>query len=218
MRRFAGPLLAGGLVVGVLAGGCAAPNESVGNPAGVQIQTTQDPSGYRGAVLDEPYAMPRLTFTDTSGRPFDLAKHPREPLTLVFFGYTNCPDVCSIVLAAVESALRGMDTRSREKIELIFITTDPRRDTPHVIREYLDRFDPGFTGLTGPMPKIKRAARQLGVSLTGTTKLPGGGYEVDHGAHVIAFDRNGRAPLLWTSGTPVGDLRHDFAKFLENAP
>ncbi|MGH3328285.1 MAG: SCO family protein [Streptomycetales bacterium] len=217
MRRLAVLLLAGGLTGGLLVGGCAAPNESVGNPAGVQIQTTQHPRGYRGAVLDQPYAMPALTFTDTSGEPFDLAKDPREPLTLVFLGYTHCPDECNIMLAAVQSALRGMDTRSREKIDLIFITTDPRRDTPPVIREYLDRFNPGFTGLTGPMPKIKQAARQLGVSLTGTTKVPGGGYEVEHGVHLIAFGPDGKAPLLWTAGTPVGDLRHDFGKFLENA-
>ena len=92
--------------------------------------------------------MPDQVFTDTAGRRFTPAADADRPVTLVFFGYTHCPDVCNTVLANVASALRRIDAPVRDKVELVFITTDPQRDTPDVVRGYLDRFDPAYVGLT----------------------------------------------------------------------
>jgi protein SCO1 len=172
---------------------------------------------FSGTRLDEPYDVPATALTDTDGEPFSLTEDTEEPLTLVFFGYTHCPDVCNTVLADVAAALRRMDPAARSKIQLVFLTTDPARDTPRVIREYLDRFEPAFVGLTGPLPVIERVAAALGVPLTGMRKLPGGGYEVGHGAQVIGFTSDDAGRLVWTHPTPVRDLRHDFGKLAQAA-
>jgi protein SCO1/2 len=195
---------AAGLLLALVAG-CAA-----GGPA---IQVAGDQHGYRGAWLDQPYAKPALGFVDTSGRPFNLAADTTKPVTLVFFGYTNCPDICLDVLAGVASALRRVDAPVRERVQLVFVTTDPARDTPAVMREYLARFDRSFLGLTAPLPTIQRAAEQLDIALDGITRLPDGGYEVGHGAQLLGFGPpDGKAHLLWGSTTPVADLRHDIVR------
>jgi protein SCO1/2 len=205
-------LLAASLLAGLLAG-CAQPAAN-DNPAAVRIITTPDPSGLRGAVLTEPYDTPALTLTDTRGHRFDLRTSTRHPLTLVFFGYTHCPDECPTTLAAVAAALRGMDAAQRHRVQLVFVTTDPRRDTVPVLRRYLERFDPGFIGLTGSIRRIRTAARQLGIAVTGAERLPGGGYDVGHTAAVVGLGTDGRAHVVWTAGTPVADLRHDFTQLV----
>jgi len=209
---FARVLVTGVLVTGVLAG-CTGTEKPASNAI---IATTPNPGGYRGAVLDRPYTMPDVVLTDTRGRPFRLRADTQKPVTLVFFGYTHCPDVCNTVLADVAAAMRRMDPALRDDVQLVFLTTDPARDKPAVIREYLDRFDPGFVGLTGRLTVIERVAAKLGVALTGTKALPGGGYEVGHGAQVIGFSSDDKGSLVWTQGTSVGDLRHDFTQ-LANA-
>jgi protein SCO1/2 len=154
--------------------------------------------------------------TDTSGRPYNLATTPSKPVTLLFFGYTHCPDVCIAVLSDVALALQRMASGDRDHIQLIFITTDPARDKEKQIRNYLDRFNPSFVGLTGPMSTIKRAASEVGVDIEGKKKLPSGGYEVGHSAQVIGFSRNSGV-VIWTPGTPVGALKHDFALLVERS-
>jgi protein SCO1 len=187
-----------------------------GNPGGAVIKTTQaDPNGLRGATLDTPYAMPRTSLTDTGGNEFNLVTSTTKPVTLVFFGYTHCPDVCNTVLADIASALTKLDDQTRAEIQMVFITTDPARDDGPVIRKYLDRFDPTFTGLTGRLPVIKSVAQALGVPVEGMQKLPSGGYEVGHGAQVIGFGKDDKAGVLWLSNAAIGDLAHDFQKLVE---
>lgn len=154
--------------------------------------------------------------TDTSGRPYNLATTPSKPVTLLFFGYTHCPDVCIAVLSDVALALQRMAPGDRDHIQLIFITTDPARDKEEQIRRYLDRFNQSFVGLTGPTSTIKRAASDVGVDIEGKKKLPSGGYEVGHSAQVIGFSRNSGV-VIWTPGTPVGALKHDFALLVERS-
>ena len=174
-------------------------------------QRNADPAGYTGgSSLPEPYSMPEVSLTDTSGRPYNLATTPSKPVTLVFFGYTHCPDVCIAVLSDVSLALQRIAPADRDQIQLIFITTDPARDKEKQIRRYLDRFNPTFVGLTGPMSTIKRAASEVGVEIEGLKKLPSGGYEVGHSAQVIGFNRNSGV-VIWTPGTSIGALKHDFA-------
>jgi protein SCO1/2 len=200
------------LVVALALGGCAGSSTGDGRGGGGLVVTSQGDDGWHGALLDAPYPKPDLSFTDVDGGTFDLATDTTKPVTLVFFGYTNCPDVCSAVLADAASALRRAPADVRSKTQLVFITTDPARDTPHVIRAFLNRFDPSFVGLTGPMMRIEQAAEQLGVALTGTQKLPSGGYDVGHGAQLIGWGPGGRTTVVWTPGTSVGALREDVTR------
>jgi protein SCO1/2 len=203
-------LLTLGVLLVMISGCTAAPSA----PSG---QTNADPAGYLGgSSLPEPYTMPEISLTDTSGRPYSLATTPSKPVTLLFFGYTHCPDVCIAVLSDVSLALQRLTPADRDQIQLVFVTTDPARDQEKQIRGYLDRFNPSFVGLTGPLSTIKRAAGDVGVDIQGMKKLPSGGYEVGHSAQVIGFSRDSGV-VLWTPGTPIGALKHDFALLVERS-
>nr|WP_238354720.1 SCO family protein [Kribbella sandramycini] len=195
--------------------GCSGKQENPDNPGGAIIRTSQDPNGMRGASLDRPYSLPQATLTDTDGNPFNLVTSTKKPVTLIFFGYTNCPDVCPTVLADVASALTKLDDSQRKQVQLLFITTDPARDTGQVIRKYLDRYDPSFVGLTGKLDSIKSIGQTIGVPVEGMKKLPSGGYEVGHGAQVLGFGKNDKANVLWMANAAIGDMAHDFGKLVE---
>lgn len=215
-RRNAAALVAAATVLILLAGCGGREKEQPDNPGGAIIRTASgDPNGYRGAVLDRPYTLPPATLTDTAGNPFNLVTSTKKPVTLIFFGYTNCPDVCPTVIADVASALTKLDESVRGQVQFLFITTDPARDTGPVVRKYLDRFDPSFVGLTGSLSSIKDVAKAVGVGVEGMNKLPSGGYEVAHGAQVLGFGKTDKANVLWLQNTSIGDLAHDFGKLVE---
>jgi protein SCO1/2 len=197
------------LVLGLLvfwAVGCTTPAQQ-----NAVVRQNPDASGFRGGTsLPEPYTMPDKTLTDTSGNAYNLSTSPSKPVTLIFFGYTHCPDVCVGVLSAVATALNRMPDSSRDQVEMLFVTTDPARDTAKVIRDYLSHFDSSFIGLTGNLSTIKSVAERVGVDIEGMHKLPSGGYEVGHSAQVIGFDKQHQGVVLWTPSTPIGDLTQDF--------
>lgn len=209
-------VLTAALLVSAAVTGCTSSGDSRLSGE-MRIHTTADPDAFRGVVPGRPFVQPDLTFVDTEGLEFNLATDTRKPATLVFFGYTHCEDVCPLVLAAAASALNRLDVQTREGVQVVFITTDPARDTPSAIRRYLDRFDPSFVGLTGEMSVIKEAARKLGVPIAGRSPFPGGGYAVGHGAMLVGFDVEGRGRVIWPEGTPVGDLRYDITKLVAAA-
>ena len=186
-------------------------------PSGPSGQRNADPAGYTGgSSLPQPYSMPEISLTDTSGRPYNLSTTPSKPVTLLFFGYIHCPDVCIAVLSDVSLALQRLSPAERDQIQLVFVTTDPARDKEKQIRHYLDRFNPSFVGLTGPLSTIRHTASEVGVDIQGMKRLPSGGYEVGHSAQVIGFDRNSGI-VIWTPGTPIASLKHDFALLVERS-
>jgi protein SCO1 len=178
------------------------------NPGGVIISEGQDSSPFKGAEPASPYQMPNITLTATNNEDFNLVTDTAYPVTLVFYGYTHCPDVCPLVLNDVASAILQLPSDVREETQFVFITTDPSRDTPDVLRTYLDHYNEEFVGLTGSLATIVRAADDMGVAIDGKHKLPSGGYDVGHGAQVIGF-RGDEAPVIWTEGTPVADIVTD---------
>jgi protein SCO1/2 len=174
------------------------------NPAGVVISGVHQDTRYYGAEPPRPYHMPDVTLTATSGQPFNLVRDTAYPVTLVFFGYTNCPDVCPLVMSDLTSTYLHLPTALRNQTQVLFITTDPARDTLPTLRRYLSRYDSDFVGLTGSLKDIVAAANALGVAIEGKHRLPGGGYDVGHGAQVIGFHGN-TAPVIWT-GTTIGNV------------
>jgi protein SCO1/2 len=203
VRRGAATLLAA-----VLLAGCAA-----GNAPGASTGGEDD--GLHGAVLDDQYVVPATPLTDTSGAPYSLTANTERPLTLVFFGYTHCPDICQMVMANLASAMTRLDHEQRAQVDVVLVTTDPARDDTETLRAYLDRFDPTFIGLTGDIDAITRIGRRLGVYIGRGDKLPDGGYEVDHSTPVIAIDADDRAPVVWTQGTSAAQLAEDLATLLD---
>jgi len=142
-----------------------------------------------------PGARPVADFhlTDSQGRPFTRAALLGHP-TLVYFGFTHCPDECPDTLAALarvrkEAQLPGL--------QVIFVTVDPQRDTPAVLAGYLRHFDPSFVGLTGDSARIRRFAASLGIGIT-RINLPGGGYDFDHTMAILLFDSGAREVGVFT--------------------
>jgi protein SCO1/2 len=198
--------VAAALLCVALTAGCASADGSAAEHAGHLSS-----GGFAGTGIQHPYPLPDQAFTDTAGKRFVPAADADRPVTLVFFGYTHCPDVCNVVLANVASALRRVDAPVRDKVEMVFITTDPQRDTPDIVRGYLDRFDPAYVGLTAPIPTVKAAAASLNIAYAGNEANAGGGYDVSHGTQVTAF-RDGTARVVWSAETPVQDLRSDLVR------
>lgn len=195
----------------VLATGCGG-STAAQSPLTVVGSSSSD-HGYQGVVLDEPLRPPRITLTDTDGRAVDLAAlTPPSGVQLIFFGYTNCPDVCPTTLADVASALRRMPTADAAKVRFAFVTTDPDRDTPSVLRRYLDRYDPRFVGLRADPSTMSKAADALGVALTGKEDTGNGGYAVGHGTQVMALTPDGQIHLLWLAGTTVRQYVDDLTR------
>jgi protein SCO1/2 len=191
-----------------LAGALALSACSVGTPpsaeAPVADVSVQDDDGLNGAVLPDPYAAPSLALTSTDGADYRLDRGTADAgdeVTLVFFGYTNCPDICHVVMADIASALTRLDDEQRGRVGMQFVTTDPARDDKAVLRSYLDRFDPTFGGLTGPLPRIVRVGNALGVPVEKGARMPSGGYEVSHGTQIVGVLPDGTAPVVWTEGT-----------------
>jgi protein SCO1 len=201
---------AGWFVVLLLAvAGCGSSDDTGAPVTGIRVS---DDDGYRGIKLDPPYDVPDVALSDTGGKPFDLATQPKR--TLVFFGYTNCPDICQVVMSTIASAVARLSDAERKQVQVAFITTDPARDTRAALRTYLDRFDPSFVGVTGSLPKIVELAKPMGIDILKGQKLPSGGYEVDHTTNVIAV-RQADGDLVWTASTSPSDMATDLRKILE---
>jgi len=198
-------------VVAVTAAGCggqSAPRASPDNPAGVVISNVTGQGQFNGAEPARPYTMPDITLTATDNRPFNLVSDTSSPVTLVFFGYIHCPDVCPLVMSDLAYTVLHLPADVRDQTQVVFITTDPGRDSPAALRSYLDRYDPDFVGLTGDLRDIVAVAHDMGVPIEGRHTLPGGGYGVGHGAQVIGF-KGDSAPVIWTAGTPTDDMISD---------
>ena len=133
---------------------------------------------YRGGLVTPPLPKPRFILTDTSGRPFDFTAATKGYVTLLFFGYTYCPDQCPMHMANLSAALKKLPAGTADHVKLVFVTTDPARDTPPVLRRWLDAFDRRFVGLTGTEQNIAAVQRMAGVPLatksgTGERQLRG---------------------------------------------
>ena len=196
------------VLVALVLAGCG----SSGSDAPVKGFKTSDDDGYHGVLLDEPYAVPGVALTDTDGKPFDLAAQDKR--TLVFFGYTNCPDICQVVMSTIASAVTRLSDAERKQVQVAFVTTDPARDTRKALRTYLYRFNPAFVGVTGPMDQIVDLAKPMGIDILKGQKLPSGGYEVDHTTNVIAV-KGAEGDLVWTASTSPSDMATDLHKILK---
>lgn len=122
---------------------------------------------YAGFDLAEPYRRPSFTLTDATGAPYDFKERTQGRPTLLFFGYTQCPDVCPSTMADVAVALREVERSLAEQVQVVFVTTDPANDSPEVLGSYLGQFDAdlpnGFVGLTGDLETVTQAQLAAGV-------------------------------------------------------
>lgn len=163
---------------------------------------------------------PAFQLTDITGAPFGrelaLADHNGKATTLadfrgkvvtVFFGFTHCPDVCPTTLAEMAAVMRELGSEAKN-VQVLFVTVDPERDTPQVLKQYVPSFHPAFLGLYGDADALARTAKEFKIVYQ-RQALPGGGYSVDHSAGTYIFDTAGRLRLYASYGSGAAKLLHD---------
>ncbi|MCW2812775.1 MAG: SCO1/SenC [Nocardioides sp.] len=169
-----------------------------------------DDRPFSGTVLDNPYTVPETPLTDTDGEPFSLAADTDKRLTMVFFGYVNCVDVCPAVLNHLASAMTRLDDEDREDVDVVLVSSDPKTDTPESLRAYLDRFDSSFIGLDGEFDTIREIGRELAVGID--EKDPGG-----HTTQVMGVDSADTSPVYWGADTSPAQFADDIHTLLEDS-
>jgi len=179
----------------------------------VSTARTAAPALHGLAPQPEP-RRPTFVLTDTSGHPFSFAAKTGGKLTYLYFGYTHCPDACPATMGDIAYAVSRQPAARRRQIMVVFVTVDPRRDTPKALRAWLDHYNAGFVGLTGSMAEIAAAERAAGVPLAPPEKVTGSNYAVAHSSMVLPYSPDGLAHVVYTQGFGPGDYAHDLPLLL----
>lgn len=171
---------------------------------------------------------PQFQLTDVTGaefgRDFQLTDHNGKPRTLadfrgkvvtIFFGFAHCPDVCPTTLGELAIVAKELGNDAG-RMQVLFVTVDPERDTPAVLAKYVPAFNPDFLGLTGDADAIARTAKEFKVFYQ-KQPLPGGGYSVDHSAGTYIYDPAGRLRLFAGYGQGAPKMLHDIRLLLQQA-
>jgi len=174
------------------------------------------PEPLRGTAMDVP--RPAFELTDTDGATFDFSARTAGRAGILVFGYTNCPDVCPLNMAAVQRALAGFDMAERERVRVVFITVDPDRDSPQVLRTWLDHFGSDFIGLRGEPGEVDAILSSLHLSPVMHDATAGDEAQISHAARVLVFPPSGHRTLLYAGDTLAEDLRHDLPILLTDRP
>jgi protein SCO1/2 len=173
---------------------------------------------FHGVAVSSPIAKPSFTLTDFNGQPYDFENETRGKVALLFFGYTHCPDVCPLHMANIAAVLKQMPAEDRALVTTVFVTTDPERDTPDRLREWLGNFDPAFVGLTGTKDDLKRVQESLGLRDATREYLnaDSANYFVGHAAQVFAFARDGFAYTIYPFGIRQEDWANDLPRLVRD--
>ncbi|MFF9122437.1 SCO family protein [Streptomyces sp. NPDC014889] len=177
---------------------------------------SEDSSQRAATVLDQPFEKPDLVLTDTRGKKYDLRKETAGHPTLVYFGYTHCPDACPLTMSNIAFAMKALPKAQQDDLRVVFVTTDPDRDTPAELGKWLKMIDPQFIGLTGDFSTIQAGARTLGISIEPTTKDKNGKLVSMHGTQVIAFSpKTDAGYVLYGEDATADDYTKDLPRIVK---
>ena len=160
-----------------------------------------------GTWLPQPKAVRDFRLTDTTGRAFSRAELAGAP-TLVFFGFTHCPEVCPTTLMTLSQVRQRAVLKG---LRVLFVSIDPQRDSAPVLGTYVHAFDPAFLGLTGEPGSILALAADFGVAVN-RVPLPGGDYTMDHSAVVFLLDARARIAAIFTPPLDAAALASDLRR------
>lgn len=170
------------------------------------------PYRYHGFLLEPTKPVADFELVGPNNRPVKLSDF-RGKLTVLYFGYTYCPDVCPTTLAELAQGVRRMGRRA-DQVQVVMVTVDPERDTPESLAQYMANFDARFIGLSGTAEQVAAAATPLGIYYERHEGTAASGYLVDHTATVAVIDQNGFLRLVFPYGTPGEDIASDLARLL----
>ena len=206
-RALSALAVAGALLAGTAACGSASAS------GGVQVSggTTDTSKGWHGTLIDPAAPRPDFTLTDTSGASYDFNAMTKGKPTLLFFGYTTCPDICTPVMADLQAALEIATPEVRSQMNVVFVTTDAHHDTGPVLRTWLDQFNSSFVGLTGTDAQLTAAQTAVGVPISEPGPVGADGYPTTfgHAAQVTAWATDDENHTVYLAGTAPRDIAHD---------
>jgi protein SCO1 len=190
------------VMTGAFVAGCGNGSSTTSGLASVK------PAQLHGALPGTVAYVPAVELTDTSGVKHNLAVDAKSKILLLYFGYTHCKTECPTTMADVAAAYRQLPSWATQRLEVAFVTTDPRRDSPSVLKTWLSRFDPAFVGLRGSEHQVKLAETKVGIPLAqeepAKPKDRVGKYAVNHFSAVLAYNQRGRLVALYPTGvTPA---------------
>lgn len=166
------------------------------------------PYQLHGSVIAPPQPAPEIALGD-----FRLEQQAGN-VVLVFFGYTSCPDVCPTTLGEMKTVLTKLGSQA-EKVSVVFITVDPKRDTPERAQAYAAAFHPRIIGLSGTTAELEPIWQAYGVFRAERPGSTDDVYSVDHSARTYLIDPQGNLHVTYAYGTPVQDLVSDIKSFLK---
>lgn len=174
--------------------------------------------GSESGAIDIKVPRPSFVLTDTDGKPFDFAARTAGRVTVLEFGYVNCPDVCPIHMANLAAVMRNLPASERLAIDVVFVSIDPDRDSLPALKRWLAAFDESFIGLTGSRAALDAA--QLAVQFGPATVVPGpdGAPVVTHAAPVLVFTADDTAHVMYPFGTRQADWARDLPRLLKKRP
>ncbi len=153
-----------------------------------------------------------LALTDHTGAKRSLADF-RGKVTVVFFGYTQCPDVCPTTLSDMAEVRKRLGKQG-DQVQVLFVTIDPERDTPALLAQYVPAFDPSFIGLYGDAAQTAAVAKEFKVFYAKAAGRTPNSYTMDHTAGSYVIDRTGQVRLFVRHGASVADIEHDLRRLL----
>lgn len=154
-----------------------------------------------------------LALTGHDGKPRTLADF-RGRVVVLFFGYTHCPDICPTTLAEMAEVMKKLG-KDAARVQVLFVTVDPERDTPEVLSQYVPAFDPGFLGLSGDAAATQRAAKEFKIFYEKRAGSTPSAYTVDHSGQSYVIDPQGRLRLLVRPDRISADLADDLRAVLK---
>jgi protein SCO1/2 len=154
--------------------------------------------------------------TDQDGAAFAFPQDAADAdVTLLYMGYTHCPDICPDTMAEIGVALREVPPEVAERVAVVFVTVDPERDDPERLREWIGQFGEDFVALTGPSARIDEVVRSFGYEPGAVTDLGGGEYSVGHPVEYLAVAPDGTVRLAYPWEATVPQLEQDLITLVE---
>jgi protein SCO1 len=170
--------------------------------------TFAHPYSFHGSVIQDTYPAPDFRLIDNQGRQFQLTQQHGK-VVLIFFGFTNCSDICPTTMADFKQISQRLG-KDAGKVDFVFITVDPDRDTPQITAQYVAQFDPAFYGLSGTEQELKPVWEGYGVYRKLNRQNPADtSYEVEHSTQIYAIDPSGNLRLTFSYGTSIDNMLQD---------
>lgn len=179
----------------------------------MEVGSGAQPAVVKATVLTPARPLPEIALIDQAGAEFDGSRL-KNRWSLLFFGFTRCPDVCPTTLGMLAQVAKSLaDLPPGERPQIVLVSVDPQRDTPQQLAAYVRFFDPSFTGVTGTQHAIDSFTRALGVPVA-ISKTGNGDYTVDHSAAIFLIDPQGALRALFSTPHESAVIAADYRRIV----